>query len=304
MAIDESLLGFLTASDIEYTTGPGSFLRAGDNPMTTEDVTLAISEGVATITMNRPDAGNALTTDQRLQMMEWIERANEDASIRCVVIGATGRFFCTGADLRSGSETSVAPAADGTPEPLVGDIRRQMLRGAISFINAVIDCEKPVIASVPGTAAGIGAHLAFACDLVVAADTAKFIEVFARRGIACDGLGTWLLPRLVGLQRAKELVLLAEDLSATRAQEIGLVSRVVPPDQLDATVAGLARRLATGPTRAHSVNKWLLNRSLDLDRHTMADDEAWVVELLAHTDDRTEGVTSFVERRPANFKGY
>jgi 2-(1,2-epoxy-1,2-dihydrophenyl)acetyl-CoA isomerase len=272
--------------------------------MASEDITLDVSEGIATITMNRPDAGNALTGDQRIQMVEWLERANEDPTIRCVVIGATGRFFCTGADLRASAENEPPPRPEGAPDRLVGDTRRMMLRGAITLINAVLDCEKPVIASVPGTAAGIGAHLAFACDLVVAVDTAKFIEVFARRGIAVDGLGTWLLPRLIGLQRAKELVLLAEDVSATRAHEIGLVSRVVPADQLDATVAEIAQRLAAGPTRAHSVNKWLLNRSLDVDRHTLAGEEAWIVDVLGNTFDSGEGVASFVERRPANFKGF
>jgi 2-(1,2-epoxy-1,2-dihydrophenyl)acetyl-CoA isomerase len=161
-----------------------------------------------------------------------------------------------------------------------------------------------VIAKVQGTAAGIGAHLAFACDLVIASENAKFIEVFARRALAADGLGTWLLPRLVGLQRAKELVLLAEDIPAARAHEIGLVARVVPADELDATVADLARRLADGPTRAHSVNKWLLNRSLDVDRTTMAQEESWIVDVMAQSLDSDEGVNSYLEKREPKFRGY
>jgi 2-(1,2-epoxy-1,2-dihydrophenyl)acetyl-CoA isomerase len=157
---------------------------------------------------------------------------------------------------------------------------------------------------VNGTAAGVGAHLALCCDLVIMADHAKFIEVFARRALAADGLGTWLLPRLVGLQRAKELILLAEDISAQRAYEIGLVARVVPAEDLDATVADMARKLADGPTRAHAINKWLLNRSLDVDRATIAQEEAWMVDVLGRSLDSQEGVNSFIEKRDPNFRGY
>jgi len=146
-------------------------------------------------------------------------------------------------------------------------------------------------------------HLAFCCDLVVAAEEATFIEIFARRGLAADGLGTWLLPRMIGLQRAKELILLAEDVPAARAYELGLVTRVVPAAELRGTVRDLARRLASGPTRAHSANKWLLNHSLDVDRHTLAQEESWIVDALSYTEDSAEGVSSFVERRAPHFRG-
>jgi len=268
----------------------------------TDEILHDISDGVATITINRPDAGNSLTTEQREQIMAWLEEASEDPAVRCVVIGAVGRFFCTGADLRS--NRAARPRPDGVPETLVGDARRMMLRGAIRLMSTILDCEKPVLAKVQGTAAGIGAHLAFSCDLVVASEDARFIEVFARRGLAADGLGTWLLPRLIGLQRAKELVFLAEDLSATRARELGLVTRVVPSGELDTATAELARRIADGPTRAHSVNKWLLNRSLDVDRATIAGEEAWIVEVMQGTEDSAEGVASFLERREPKFRGY
>jgi 2-(1,2-epoxy-1,2-dihydrophenyl)acetyl-CoA isomerase len=176
---------------------------------------------------------------------------------------------------------------------VIGERRRMMLRGAITTVNAILDCEVPVIAAVQGTAAGIGAHIALACDLVIASENAKFIEVFARRALAADGLGTWLLPRLIGLQRAKELVLLAEDITAQRAHEIGLVTRVVPADDL-----------ADGPTRAHAVNKWLLNRSLDVDRTTMAQEESWMVDVMAQSLDSDEGVNSYLEKREPKFRGY
>jgi 2-(1,2-epoxy-1,2-dihydrophenyl)acetyl-CoA isomerase len=280
-----------------------------DHDAANEEIKFGVEDGILRITLNRPEMGNAVTQDQRRQLAEWIERANEDHSIRCVVIGATGRFFCTGADLSAPSAPSAAAAAvdtssEGRPERIVGDTRRMMMRGAIATVNSILDCEKPVIAAVQGTAAGIGCHIAFACDLVVAAESAKFIEVFARRGLAVDGLGSWLLPRLIGLQRAKELVLLADDVSAQRALEIGLVTRVVPDDELDKTVDELAHRLASGPTKAHTVNKWLLNRSLDVDRHTLAGDEAWIVDVMGNTSDTEEGVASFRERRPPNFRGF
>ncbi len=217
-----------------------------------DGIRFEVTDGIATITFDRPEAGNALTSDQRVQVGKWLARADEDLAIRCVVIRATGRFFCTGADLRGGTPATESERPADAPERVIGERRRMMLRGAITTVNAILDCEVPVIAAVQGTAAGIGAHIALACDLVVASEDAKFIEVFARRALAADGLGTWLLPRLIGLQRAKELVLLAEDVDAQRAHEIGLVTRVVPAEDLERTVAEMARKLADGPTRART----------------------------------------------------
>jgi 2-(1,2-epoxy-1,2-dihydrophenyl)acetyl-CoA isomerase len=168
----------------------------------------------------------------------------------------------------------------------------------------VIDCEKPVVAAVNGTTAGIGAHLAFACDLVVAAQEARFIEVFVRRGISPDGGGAYLLPRLIGLQKAKELVFFGDDLPAAEAERLGLVNKVVPRVELEAAAAELAGRLAQGPTKAIGMAKWLLNRSLDSDRATAFDEEAWAQELVVGTADSREGIASFVERREPDFKGF
>ena len=279
-------------------------MTAGLSPdlESTDEITFKLEDGILWATMTRPDQGNAMTHDQRQRLMAWLDRANEDPAVRCVVIGATGRFFSTGADLR---KSAPMPARDEQyPEKLLGDSRRMMLRNAIRLITSIMDCEKPVIAAVQGTAAGIGAHVAFACDLVVAAEEAKFIEIFARRGLVADGLGTYLLPRLIGLQRAKELIFFADDVPAQRAYEIGLVSRVVPGDELDAAVNEWATRLATGPTASHRVNKWLLNRSLDVDRATLAQEEAWLVDIMTNTEDSQEGVASFLERRPPVWRGY
>src|ERR1700709_2299774 len=208
-------------------------MTAGLSPdlESTDEITFSLDDGILRATLTRPEAGNAMTHDQRRRLLAWLDRADEDPGGRCVVIGPPGRFFCPGADRRNG--TPPPPRSEEFPEKLVGDARRVMNRGAIKLVSTIMDCEKPVIASVQGTAAGIGAHIAFACDLVVAAEEAKFIEIFARRGLAAAGLGTYLLPRLIGLQRAKELIFFAEDIPAQRAYELGLVSRVVPGAELD-----------------------------------------------------------------------
>jgi len=157
---------------------------------------------------------------------------------------------------------------------------------------------------VNGTAAGGGMHLALACDLVVMAEEAKFVEVFIRRGIAPDAGGAWILSRLVGIQKAKELFFFGDDVPAAEAYRIGLVNRLVPRVELQAALEEWAGRLATAPTKAIGVAKWLTNRALDVDRATALHDEAMAQELITNTADATEGVASFVERRPADFKGW
>ena len=175
--------------------------------------------------------------------------------------------------------------------------------GAQRLIAAVLDCQKPVIAAVNGTAAGIGAHLALACDLVVAAEAAGFIEVFVRRGILPDGAGAYLLPRVIGMQRAKELVFLGDRLSAADAFSLGMVNRIVPPEDLEPTVGELAARLAQGPTVAIGLAKRLLNRSLDVDRASAFFEESMAQEVVMTSEDANEGIASFVERRPSAFRG-
>ncbi|MDX6314304.1 MAG: 2-(1,2-epoxy,2-dihydrophenyl)acetyl-CoA isomerase [Streptomyces sp.] len=254
----------------------------------------ATDNGVSWITLNRPEAMNALAWDHRERIIHLLEQASADPSVRAVVITATGRAFCAGADLRGG-------AAATDPRP--GDVARTIRRGAQRLIAAVLDCEKPVLAAVNGTAAGIGAHLALACDLVIAADSAKFVEVFVRRGLVPDGGGAYLLPRLVGPQRAKELLFFGDDLPAAAAERLGLVNRVVPADDLDKTARAWAERLASGPTRALALTKQLVNASLDSDRTTAFAAEAAAPELNMSTADAQEGVRSFIERRPPEFRG-
>ena len=154
-----------------------------------------------------------------------------------------------------------------------------------------------------GTAAGLGAHLAFACDLVIAAESARFIEVFVRRGLVPDGGGAYLLPRLVGPQRAKELMFFGDALTAADAERLGLVNRVVPDGELEKTARTWAERLAAGPTRSLALTKQLVNASLDADRATALSAEATAQEINMTTADAGEGVTAFVERREPEFRG-
>jgi len=274
-----------------------------DSPAT-DDVTRRIENGIAWITLNRPDAGNAMTGAMRDQIRDWVLDASGDLFVRVVVITAAGeKAFCTGADLRGG-RLAPRPKPEDAPEGVMGEASRIIRDGWQRLVGAILDCEKPVIAGVNGTAAGGGMHLALACDLVVAAEESKFIEVFIRRGIMPDAGGAWLLTRLVGIQKAKELFFLGDDVPAAEAYRIGLVNRLVPRSELQSTLEELAGRLASGPTKAIGLAKWLTNRALDVDRATSLHDEAMAQELLTHTLDSKEGIASFVERRPSEFKGW
>lgn len=267
-----------------------------------EQVLHRVEGGVAWITLNRPEVQNAVTPDQRDRVIALLEEASAEVATRAVVITAVGKGFCTGADLRA--SRPAPPKPDGAPERILGDAARMIRTGAQRLISAVLDCEKPVVAAVNGTAAGIGAHLAFACDLVVAAQGVRFIEVFVRRGISPDGGGAYLLPRLVGPQKAKELLFFGDDLPAEEALRLGLVNRVVPSDELQTAAGELAGRLAAGPTKAIAMAKRLVNRSLDCDRQTAFDEEAWAQELVIGTADAAEGLRAFAERRDPEFGGF
>jgi 2-(1,2-epoxy-1,2-dihydrophenyl)acetyl-CoA isomerase len=264
-------------------------------------------EGVAWLTLNRPDAGNSVTADQRERLIGLLRSASGDARVRAIVLtGAGERHFCTGADLSAAA--SVGSAASGPPEGVpdqpAGSIARAIADGAQRLVTALMDCDKPVIAAVNGTAAGIGCHLAYACDLVLAADSARFIEVFARRGLVVDGGGAYLLARLVGPQRAKELIFFGDDLHAPDAHRMGLVNRVVPAGELRAAAREWAARLAAGPTVAIGLGKRLVNRSLDGDRATALAEEAMAAEINMTSADGREGLRAFAERRRPEFRGW
>jgi 2-(1,2-epoxy-1,2-dihydrophenyl)acetyl-CoA isomerase len=268
-----------------------------------ETVRHSLSGGVAWITLDRPEALNAITAGQRDRLISLLGKASADPGTRVVVLTATGRGFCTGADLRSPKPNSGPQPGSAPAEPHPGDVARTIREGAQALVAAVLDCEKPVIGAVNGIAAGIGAHLALACDLVIAAESAKFIEIFARRGLVPDGGGAHLLTRLVGVHKAKELMFFADDVPAAEALALGLVNRVVPDSELEKAAREWAERLAVGPTRAFALTKNLVNRALEVDRMTAFRQEADAVELNMATHDGQEGVRAFRERRAPEFTG-
>ena len=266
-------------------------------------VTRSVEGGIARFTINRPEAGGAINYLMRDQLTEWFEEASADLSIRVIVLESEGtKGFCTGADLRSMPPAPSRP--EGAPDKAIGDNTRLVRNGWQRLVNSILDCEKPVIAKVQATAAGGGMHLALACDIVVAAESASFVEAFVRRGIAPDAAGAWLLTRLVGLTKAKEMFFFGDAVSATEAARLGMVTKVVPDNELASCVDELANRLAVAPTRAIAITKFLTNRALDVDRTQALHDEAMGQELVTYTEDMREGIAAFVERREPNFKGW
>jgi 2-(1,2-epoxy-1,2-dihydrophenyl)acetyl-CoA isomerase len=259
--------------------------------------------GVLTITLDRPDVHNALDWRTRDALVSALEDASADLGVRAVVLtGAGDRAFCTGADLRVPMPAAAKP--DGAPARAHGDVARGIATGWQRVITAVLDCEKPVIAAVNGTAAGAGMHLALACDVVVMANTAKLVPVFVRRGIAPDAGGAYLLTRLVGPHVAKRLYLFGDDVTAADAQRLGIVADVVSAADVLEHASSLATRLASGPTRTLAVTKRLINAALDGDRATALSDEAWAQESVMTTEDAQEGVRAFLERRDPVFRGW
>lgn len=276
---------------------------ADDRPVT-DRVRTAVVDGVARITIDRPEAGNSLTAEMRDHLAATFEDLSADLAVRAVVLtGAGDRHFCTGAGLGGpGPEEPARP--QGAPARAVGDVARLVRRGWQRLVASVLDCEKPVVAAVNGTAAGGGANLVLACDLVVMADTAKLIQVFVKRGILPDAGAAYLLPRIVGPQRAKELMLLGDDLAASDCERWGIANRVVPAAELAATAHDLAARLAAGPSKAIAMAKWLVNRSPESSRHTAFEEEAYAQELVSATSDMAEGMAAFAQRRPPEFRGW
>jgi 2-(1,2-epoxy-1,2-dihydrophenyl)acetyl-CoA isomerase len=273
-------------------------------PDVDQELLAEIRDHVLWLTLNRPDAGNAITPAVRNRMIEHLTEANTSFDVRAVVLTAAGdKHFCTGADLRSG-RAAPPPKPEGAPERVSGEAARMIRTGIQRLIGSMLDCEKPILCALNGTAAGGGAAMVLASDLVVAADSARIIQVFVRRGLIPDGGPTYLLPRLVGLQRAKELVFFGDDLAAADAERMGLVNKVVPAAELTQVATEWAARLAQGPTKTIGFAKRLLNRSLDVDRATLFEEESLLVELVAATEDSKEGVASFIERRPTEFKGF
>ena len=262
------------------------------------DVEFKVENSVLWITLNRPEQMGALTSGMRDEIIARLLAARTEQAVRAVVLTGKGKGFCTGADL---SRPAGAPAS--TDPPMVGAGREMMKYGSQLLLRTIWEFEKPFIAAINGTAAGLGAHLAFASDLILVAEGVRFIEVFVRRGIAMDAAGGFLLPRVMPLAKAKELVFFGDDLTADEAYRLGVVNRVVPADQLETTAREWAERLAQGPTYAIGMSKRLLNRGTECNLDTCFEYEALTQALVTQSDDSKEGLTSFRERRKPVFRG-
>ena len=247
-------------------------------------------DGVRALTLNRPDVLNAINAQMGADLLQALRDAERAAEVRCVLLAASGRGFCAGADLRE-----QVPGRTS-----LGDLLRERYNAIVLRMRMM---EKPVIAAINGVAAGAGCNLALAADLRVASERATFIEVFSRVGLIPDSGGTWLLPRLVGMGRALEMMFFADPMDALTAERLGLVNRVVPHDELMAQTKEWAARLAAGPTRAYGLIKRGVNRALALDLEGALEYEAHLQEVAGRTEDHLEGVAAFLAKRTPQYMG-
>lgn len=255
--------------------------------MNFETILFAIEDGVATLTLNRPQLMNALSSQMRREITEALTTLPPE--VRCVVMTGAGRGFCSGQDL---TDRSVATSVEAT----LRDEYEPMLR-------AMTDCPVPIIAAVNGVAAGAGANLALAADVVIATESASFIQAFTRIGLIPDAGGTFVIPRAVGNARAMGMMLFAEPVSARQAVEWGLIWEALPDEAFAEGVAARARHLANGPTLAYRAIREAVTQSTQNDLDSQLALEARLQGQAGKTRDFMEGVSAFLEKRPATFTG-
>jgi 2-(1,2-epoxy-1,2-dihydrophenyl)acetyl-CoA isomerase len=258
-----------------------------------ETILLDIADGAAHLTLNRPERLNSFT----VQMHDEVSRALEQVAVsnaRVLVLTGAGRGFCAGQDL---SDRAVAPGGDGV------DLGESLQKRYNPLIRRLASLEMPVICAVNGVAAGAGANIALACDIVIAARSAKFIQSFANIGLIPDSGGTWTLPRLAGQARALGLALTGEPLTAERAEAWGLIWKVVDDDKLADETGALAAKFAAAPTKGLAATKKLIRESGQRTLDTQLDIERDAQRALGHTSDYKEGVAAFMEKRPPKFSG-
>ncbi|HUT49312.1 MAG TPA: enoyl-CoA hydratase [Alphaproteobacteria bacterium] len=262
-------------------------------------VVFSSADGIATITLNRPPALNALNAEMVTGLAEAVRAAGADDSARAVVITGAGEHFMAGGDIKWFKEQ-----IDAEPDKSV--IKREFeafIHPVHEIVTAMRAMPKPIVAAIRGACAGFGVSLASACDLGIAADDAFFTLAYCHIGVSPDGGSTYALPRAVGLKRAFEIALLGDRFDAAAAREAGLINKVVPAADFEGAVAKLAARLAGGPSHAYGNTKALLNASLGSSLAEQLDAEAKSFADCAGTRDFAEGVTAFVEKRPPMFTG-
>jgi len=261
--------------------------------MSYETIDLAVRDGVAHLTLNRPQAANSITVELARDLMYATLRCDEDAAVRAVLLSGAGAMFCGGGDLKTF-------AGKGADLPHYLKEVTTYLHAAVSRLTRM---DAPVIAAVHGSAAGAGLSLACAADLVLAADGAKFTMAYTRAGLTPDGSSTYFLSRIVGLRRALELTLTNRVLSAAEAMQLGIVTRVVPAERLLDEARALAAQLAAGPTQAFGASKRLLHAGWSGTLETQMELETRAIADVARGADAHEGIAAFVAKRPAKFTG-
>lgn len=251
---------------------------------------------VLRLCLQRPQKRNSLSAQMIGLLIEEIERAAIDEEIRAIVLTGEGKHFCAGADI-------VETNREGRPKPAAGSIQRRLPVQAHRLIPSLLNTQKPIVCGVRGFASGIGLHIALASDFTIAASTARFWEPFSTRGFTVDSGGSWLIPRLVGIARAKRLLLLGEEISGIDAAKWGLIHETVPEESLDGEVENLVQKLAAGPTVALGLTKWLLHRSQEQNLEQSLTNEGFALELSSRAKDFREGLAAFKEKRPPRFEG-
>ncbi|MEX0647133.1 MAG: enoyl-CoA hydratase-related protein [Balneolaceae bacterium] len=248
---------------------------------------------VLTLTLNRPEKYNSFTEPMALEMQEALLNAESD-EVRCIILNAKGKAFCAGQDL-----PEVVEKAKESNYELADTVRTTYN----PIIRAIRKLEKPVVCAVQGTAAGAGANIAFACDIVIASKEAAFVQAFCKIGLIPDSGGTFFLPRLAGLARTNAMYLLDEKITAEKAVELGLIYKAVDPGQLDNEADGISRKLASMPTKGFGLYKRAVNQTFDQTLEEQLSLEAELQSEAGKTDDYKEGVSAFLEKRKPEYRG-
>ncbi len=262
--------------------------------MTYNTIEFEIDQGVAVLRLNRPDSLNSFTAEMHAEVRQVLTTAAQDSAVRAVLLTGNGRGFCAGQDL---NDRAVAP---GEALPDLGDSVEQNYNPLIRLLTGM---EKPVVCAVNGVAAGAGANIALACDIVIAARSASFIESFCKLGLIPDSGGTWILPRLVGMARARALAMLGPKIGAEQAQAWGMIWQVVDDEVLMTEAMELARHLATQPTRGLAFTKQALAASTTQSLEQQLELEKELMRAAGRTHDYQEGVKAFLEKRQPNYRG-
>ncbi len=259
-------------------------------------VRMRVDGAVLTISLDRPDKGNALRQPDCVAIREAVQQVDGAGEVRAILIRSDGRHFCAGADLVAANKVDA--------KPTVGQLSRGLAAGAHGMIAALWDCPVPTVAAVQGKAIGLGLHLAVVCDFTVAADDASFAELFCKRGFSVDSGGSFLLPRLIGPRRAKQMLLRGTTVDAATAAQWGLIDEVVAAGRLDEATSLLAAELAAGPTFSLGHTKKLLNHRAAARLDEALSLEAAAVEATVRSADFKEGLRAFSERREPVFGGH